>query len=238
MINNKKNILAVITARGGSKTIPKKNIVNVGGKPLIAWTIEVALKSRLLDRVIVSTDDQEIAEISKKWGADVPFIRPTILAKDDTPHIPVLIHSVKWLEAKEKIIPDSIMLLQPTLPFRKTEDIDNAINLLYKKKADSVVSVCRAFNHPYLVKYVLSDGKLKDFIKPPEGYLSKQNLPKVYVLNGAVYIVKRDILINKKTFYTNNTYAYIMPQERSLDIDTKWELFLADLILKEKRFID
>ena len=226
--------VGVITARGGSKSIPKKNTAPIGGKPLIAWTIEAALRSSALSRVIVSTDDTEIAEVARQWGAEVPFLRPAELARDDSPHIPVVVHAVEWLESHEDTRPDYILLLQPTSPLRSTEDIDNAIRLALEKDADSVVSVCQALSHPYLTKRITANGHLEDFVPKPEGYLRRQALPPAYFVNGAIYLVQRDVLIEKQTFYTERTYAYVMPPERSLDIDTPWDLYLADLILKER----
>jgi len=232
---DKTEVVAVITARGGSKSVPKKNIAIVGGKPLIAWTIEAALRSLYLCRIIVSTDDIKIAQVAREWGAEVPFLRPPELAQDDSPHTPVVVHAVEWLEFHEKMIPDCVLLLQPTLPLRTTEDIDSAVRLFIDKKADSVVSVCEALSHPYLVKTITPDGKLKNYIETPKGYLARQKLPPAYALNGAIYLVKRDVLINMGTFYTERTYAYRMPPERSLDIDTPWDLYLADLILKDRK---
>ena len=230
------NVLALITARGGSRSIPKKNIAPLAGKPLIAWTIEAALRSPALSRVIVSTDDTEIAEVAQQWGAEVPFMRPAELARDDSPHIPVVVHAIEWLETHGEMRPEYVLLLQPTSPLRATEDIDNAIRLAFEKDADSVVSVCQAFSHPYLAKRITTDGRLEDFGPRSEGYLARQVLPPAYVVNGAIYLIRRDVLIEKQTFYTERTYAYVMPPERSLDIDSPWDLYLADLILRDKRY--
>ena len=230
----KSRVVGVITARGGSKSIPKKNIAPLAGKPLIAWTIETALRSAALSRVIVSTDDTEIAEVARQWGAEVPFLRPAELARDDSPHIPVIVHAVEWLGSHEDMRSDYVLLLQPTSPLRSTEDIDGAIRLALEKDADSVVSVCQASSHPYLAKRITDDGRLEDFDHRPEGYLARQALPPAYVVNGAIYLVRRDVLVEKHTFYTERTYAYVMPQARSLDIDTPWDLYLADLVLRDK----
>ena len=227
-------ILGLITARGGSKGIPKKNVRLLAGKPLIAWTIEAALLSRHLSRVIVSTDDLEIAEISRQWGAKVPFMRPAELAQDDSPHVPVVTHAFHWLESHEKAQFDYALVLQPTSPLRSSGDIDNAIQLALEKDADSVISVCEAPSHPYQTKRVVDD-KLQNFISIPEGYLPRQELPPAYAVNGAIYLVGRDVIVNNHTFYTDRTYAYVMPPERSLDIDTPWDLYLAELILRDRR---
>lgn len=227
------NILALITARGGSKSIPQKNITLLAGKPLIAWTIESALRSSL-HSVVVSTDDEEIAKIAKNWGAEVPFMRPAELARDDSPHILVIIHALQWLERYKNELYDYVLLLQPTSPFRSVADIDNVIQLALERNADSVVSVCPAETHPYLTKILAADGHLEDFTSKPGGYLRRQDLPPVHAINGAIYLVRRGVLLNKKTYYTENTFAYVMPPERSFDIDTPWDLYLADLIMKDR----
>lgn len=232
--NMKPDVVGIITARGGSKSVPRKNVTIVGGKPLVAWTIEAALGSHSLSRVIVSTDDEEIAEVSRQWGAEVPFMRPSVLAQDHSSHVSVVVHAVQWLESQGNSQPDYIMVLQPTSPFRSVKDIDVAINLALEKDADAVVSVCPTRDHPYLSKKITPDGKLLDFVTPPEGYLRRQVLPSVYSLNGAVYLVRPKALLKHHSWFTNRTYAYVMPHERSLDIDSSWDLYVADLILKNK----
>jgi CMP-N,N'-diacetyllegionaminic acid synthase len=226
------NVLTLITARGGSKSVPKKNVRVVAGKPLIAWTIEAAISCSNLDRVIVSTDDEEIAQTARDWGAEVPFMRPTELAQDDSPHIPVVTHAVEWMESHEGFKCDYVLLLQPTSPLRTSEDIDASIQLALENDADSVVSVCEAPYHPYLAKNIV-DGRLENIITPPDGYLARQVLPRSYVNNGAIYLVRRDYFMKSQTLFSDHSYAYVMPQDRSLDIDTPWDLHLAELILKD-----
>ena len=228
------SILAVIPARGGSKSIPHKNVVPVAGKPLIAWTIEVALKSPSLERVVVSTDDPEIAKIARQYGAESPFTRPIDLALDDTPSIDVVVHTIRWVEEHENYRPDFMMLLQPTSPLCITEDIEQVVQIALEKDGDGVVSVCIAHNHPYWTKRIAKDGTVVDYLPKAPKCTRRQGLPPAYALNGAIYLARREVLLNQKTFYTEKTYAYIMPQERSLDIDTPWDLYLADLILKDR----
>jgi len=225
------HILAVITARGGSKSIPRKNIAPLGGKPLIAWTIEAARTAPSLGLVIVSTDDEEIADVARGWGAEVPFIRPAELAGDKSAHIPVVRHAVDWIENHGGVSPDFVLLLQPTTPFRTSQDIEGAVHLILKERCDSVISVCEAATHPFLARRVLQDGRMMDFVEPQEGYLARQALPPAYALNGAIYLVRRDVLMERNTFQTRDTRAYIMPPERSMDIDTPWDLHLANLIM-------
>lgn len=230
-----KKILGIITARGGSKGVLGKNIADFGGKPMLAWTIENALSSDCIDKLVLSTDDQAIADVAEIYGLSVPWLRPSELAQDDSPAISALIHAVKKV-AEEDYHPDYIMLLQPNIPFRSSEDIKNAVKILFDKSADSVVSICKTDNHPYLCKKIDKDGQLNDFMEVPipETQRNRQNLPPAYSLNGAVYVVKTEILLNKKSLYGDKTYAYIMPPERSIDIDTPWDMYLARLIMKDK----
>ncbi len=229
----KPRVLGLITARGGSKGIPHKNIVLLAGKPLIAWTIEAACASKVIDRIVVSTDDPEIAEVSRNWGAEVPFLRPDELARDDSPHVDVVIHAVKWLEEHQSYLPDYVLLLQPTSPLRIPEDIDAAVALAIEKDADAVVSVCLSPAHPYLMRRIEGDGRLTEFMPRPSGYIRRQTLPPVYVENGAIYLVRRDVLLRDRSWYSEHTYAHVMPQERSVDVDTLWDLKLAALMLAE-----
>ena len=227
-----RRVLAVIPARGGSKGLPKKNISSLAGRPLIAYTIDAALQARLLDRTIVSTEDPRIAEVARRCGADTPFQRPPKLAQDDTPGIDPILHAVRWLAEHEGYCPDYVICLQPTSPLRIAEDIDNSITLVLEKDADGVVSLCEAKEHPYWTKRVTEDGKVVDFTPLDKAYNRRQDLPPVYALNGAIYLARRDVLLEQQTFYTDHTYAYIMPIERGLDIDTPWDLYLAELLLK------
>lgn len=228
-----KGIIGLIPARGGSKGIPGKNIKELAGKPLIAWTIEAALGSNELNRVIVSTDDKNIVHIAKEWGAEVPFIRPENLASDTATSFSVVEHTMDWLDREEDISPEYVMLLQPTSPLRTTEDISGVIHLMQKRNAASVVSVCEAINHPYLIKKINDDGTLENFIKKTPKFSRRQELPQAFTLNGAIYLHKWETLKQEKSFIPPWTLAYIMPRERSIDIDTPWDFFLAEQILRE-----
>lgn len=227
-------VIGLIPARGGSKSIPRKNVKSLAGRPLIAWTIEAALQSHGLNRVIVSTDDEEIAQIARRWGAEVPFMRPAELAQDDSPHISVVEHAVRWLEEHDNACPDYVMLLQPTSPLRTGEDIDTAIQIAEAHDAIAVVSICETDHHPYLSKHILEDGTLTDFVSSDMVYLRRQDLPPAYVLNGGVYLNRRESLLREHTFLPPGTYPYIMPPERSLDINTPWDFYLAELILRDR----
>lgn len=227
-------VLGIIPARGASKSIPRKNIAPLAGKPLIAWTIETALSANALDRVIVSTEDEEIAETALRYGAEVPFKRPLELAGDETPGIEPIIHAVSWLQLNDDYNPDYVMVLQPTSPLRSKEDIVEAITLRRVKSAEAVVSVFKAPYHPYWMKVIDENGCLKDFIDLDQEYSSRQFLPPVYALNGAIYLIKREILMERKTLFPPGAIGYEMPVERSVDIDEPWDFQVAELLLKER----
>ena len=227
-------ILGIIPARGGSKSIPKKNIRLLADKPLIAHTIEVAKECKMLNRTVVSTDDVEIAEVAKKYGGDVPFIRPKDLSLDDTPMIPVLQHAVSFIEKKENSRVDVVVLLDPTSPFRRAEDIEACIQKLERENADSVVTVCEVEHNPYFVMMELDDDKLVPLIKSDEVITRRQDAPEVYRLNAAVYAVKRDVLMNSNKIITDNTMAVMMSQELSTHIDHVVDFEFAEYLMKKE----
>ncbi|NMB82155.1 MAG: acylneuraminate cytidylyltransferase family protein [Ignavibacteria bacterium] len=227
MIYDKK-VLGIIPARGGSKGVPRKNIRPLCGKPLIAYTIEPALNSIYLDRLIVSTDDEEIADISWKHGASVPFMRPADLANDTAKAIGVVQHALKTMEEIDGVEYPVVVYLEPPAPMKITEDIDTAIKMFYDHKPDSVVSVNEANQfHPILMKKIV-DGKLEPIWKPePEGMPRQFYEPKAYMRNGAVYVVKRENILKGK-FYGDNIVAYVMPLERSVCIDDLNDWYVAE----------
>ena len=226
--------LGLITARGGSKGLARKNVLPVAGKPLIAWSIGAALKGHGLSRVIVTTDDEEIAQVARAWGAEVPFVRPPKLARDDSDHVSVVEHAIHWLEAHDNARPDYVMLLQPTSPLRTAEDIEGVIQIAHARGAIAVVSVCETRSHPCLAKRILEDGTLSDFVTSDIAYLQRQVLPPAYALNGAIYLNRSEAFLRQRTFLPPGTHAYVMPPERSLDVDSAWDLHLADLILRDR----
>ena len=228
-----KTILGLIPARGGSKGLPRKNIKLLLGKPLIAWTIEQTLASKFLDRVIVSTDDKEIAEISKKYGAEIPFMRPKELAEDNAKGIEVVLHAIDWFRENYKRKQyDLIMLLQPTSPLRKSEDIDKAIELLFLKEAKAIVSVCEVDHHPLWGNTLPEDGCMKDFIRREVMNKNRQELPIFYRLNGAIYLAYCNYIKERKSFFGEKTFSYIMPRERAIDIDNEIDFELAQILMK------
>lgn len=226
--------LAIIPARGGSKGLPRKNLLQLSGKPLIAHTIEAARAACSVQRIIVSTESPEIAEISRQYGAEVPFLRPRELAGDDTPTLPVLRHVLAELKATEGCTPEIIILLQPTSPLRRPEDIDSAMALLDRSGADSVVSVCAAEHHPAWMKRLDGDRVLPFVEKGPE-YMRRQDMPPLYRLNGAIYISRYKILTEENRILGEDTRGFVMNAESSVDIDTLLDLKVAALIMQERQ---
>lgn len=226
-------ILGIINARGGSKGILKKNIKPLNGKPLIGYSIEAGLKSRYLDDLIVSTDDKEIAEIAVSFGANVPFIRPDELAKDNVRQIWSIFHALDLFKDKMEKLFDILVLLQPTSPFRKACDIDECIRLLVKTGSDSVISFSPVMGgHPYHM-FTLEEQIPKKFIDLKTNNLQRQNFPKAYIVNGAVKVAKVDWLYKNKTFISDNMQAYIMPIERSVNIDSEFDWVLAEFLITQ-----
>ena len=230
-------ILAVITARGGSKGVPRKNIRPVCGKPLIAYTIETALEVRdRLYRIIVSTDDAEIANISQQYGAEVPFMRPPELAVDKIPTLPVLQHAVRFVEAQDKVRLDWVLLLQPTSPLRTKDDILTALELAQLGNCDSVISVVQTPTHPLFTKRIENDQLMSfsDVLVEKEGTRRQDAQPPAYVRNGAIYLTRRDVLMEYNSVWGRFIRPYIMPPERSVNVDGELDLKLAELMLQSK----
>lgn len=222
-------ILAIIPARGGSKGVPGKNIRMVNGKPLIAYSIEQASLSLYIDRAIVSTDDSEIISVARAWGGDVPFVRPASLAKDDSESITTVEHALMEIPGY-----DLVVLLQPTSPLRRTSDIDECIKSCVDSNSPACVSLSETPQSPYWM-FTLDDNKnLVPVIKADSLPLRRQDLPSVYAINGAVYVARTDWIMTTKAFITDQTSGYLMPVNRSLDIDTEEDFELLDLILRKK----
>ncbi len=230
----KKRILAVITARSGSKGIPDKNIKHFAGKPLVYWTIKEALKSKYIDKLIASTDNQKIAAICRRFGAAAPFLRPNALAMDKANSMDALRHAYNFFKAKQEYF-DLILLLQPTSPLRKTEDIDGAIKFLFEKKAKAVISVARAFISPLWVNKLPQNKCMKDFLAKQAANKNRQALPEYFQLNGAVYLGFSECVLKNNSFFGPRTFAYLMPRERSIDIDDMIDFKLAELLKKDAR---
>lgn len=225
-----KKILAIIPARGGSKGVPRKNIKMLAGKPLIAWTIEEAKKSKYIDMCIVSTEDQKIKSVAEKWGGNVPFMRPIELAQDDTPGIEPVLHAIKMLSGY-----DFVVLLQATSPLRTVEDIDGAIAYCLDKSYESCVSVTEVEHSPYWMYQMDKQKHLQPILKiEKEKSYQRQKLPKVYQLNGAVYVASVDCVQRERSFIGAETLGYVMPQERSYDIDTMMDFQVAEVLMQKR----
>ncbi|WP_199616745.1 acylneuraminate cytidylyltransferase family protein [Paenibacillus alkalitolerans] len=220
-----RRILTVIPARGGSKGIPRKNLYRVAGKPLIAWTIEEAKKSKFIDRLIVSSDDEEIMETAVRYGCEAPFRRPNQLAKDETPGVEPILHAVEEISGY-----DYVVLLQPTSPLRTVSDIDGCLELCVGSRSASCVSVTETEENPYWMFRINEDNRMLPVLPEGSGFTRRQDLPPCYVLNGAVYVSEITALLKNKSFLHEDTVAYRMPRERSLDIDD-----MEDILEFERR---
>ncbi|ABB40051.1 N-acylneuraminate cytidylyltransferase [Oleidesulfovibrio alaskensis G20] len=227
-------LLGLITARGGSKRVPRKNLRIVGGKPLIAWTVEEACKCSLLDSVVVSTDDEEIASVAHRFGALRPFMRPADLAGDATPHIDCVFHALESLKMVGFSSFDAVVLLQPTSPLRLAEDIEGVVNTAMKTGAEAVVSVSESVEHPYFSRLMDAQGILSPVVLQNMAYPRKQDLEKTYFINGSIYFNTVESLCRDRTFYPDRLHGYVVPLERSLQVDSDYELNIADLLLSQR----
>ncbi len=224
-------ILAVIPARGGSKGLPKKNIKVLGNKPLITWSIKAAKASRLVHKTMVTSDDETIISISKAAGAEIPFVRPDHLASDTASSKDVLIHTIDHYKSQGEQY-DYIVLLQPTSPFRKADDIDKAIELAKSTNADMVVSVKETASNPY---YVLFEENEKGHLEnSKKGHFTRrQDCPTVYEYNGSIYVIKVSALYRENSLTFEKTVKYIMDDFHSVDIDTQIDFDFAELLLNK-----
>lgn len=237
MTTGNPKVLAVIPARGGSKGVPRKNIRVVGGKPLIAYTIEPALAVReRLHRLIVSTDDAEIAEVAQKYGAEVPFMRPAELGGDRIPMAPVLKHAIQTIEEMDGIKLDWVLLLQPTCPFRAPEDILAALDLAAKGGCDSVISVVQVLSHhPILMKKIENDRLLPYSIEEVEGTRRQDYKPPAYMRNGCIYLSRRDNLMEHNSIWGKVIRPYVMPEDRSVNVDSELDMKLVEFMLQDRQ---
>lgn len=225
-------ILCVIPARGGSKGLPGKNTKELLGKPIIAYSIEQAKKSKYIDRLVVSTDNEETVSISKEYGAEVPFIRPKELATDDCSTIDVLLHAMDWMENVEKFSFDILTLLHANTPLRSTEDIYNCIEMLVEEEADNVFSVTEAHRNPYFNMVEVKKDGMVDLVK--EGnFATRQSAPEVFDMNSSIYVWWKDVLRKRKHIFLETSCIYKMPKERSIDIDDYLDFKIAEMLLKE-----
>jgi CMP-N-acetylneuraminic acid synthetase len=228
-------VLGLVPARGGSKGVPGKNIRLLAGKPLLQYTAEAALGASGLSRVILSTENEEIAEVGRHCGLEVPFMRPVELAADDTPTLPVVQDVLRRLEAARDTF-DAVMILQPTTPLRRPEDIDGAIELLERTGADSVISfVDVGEKHPARMKFIDEEGRVTDppFSEQYEGQ-RRQELPKLYLREGSIYLTRTPVIMEQNSVKGSDCRAWIVPTERACNIDTEFDFFIAEQLLKMK----
>ena len=234
MIKKKLKILGIIPARGGSKEIKKKNLLKVGGKTLVELAIKSANKSKLLTRTIFSSEDKEILKVAKAAGAEVPFIRPKKLAKDNSSTSSVLKHAVKWLEKNEKWKADIIVVLQPTTPFRKGEHIDAVLKLLLKSGSDAVITIKKVAYPSHWHLKITNKNKISNLFKDGNRYLRRQEAPQTYQPAGLVSALTRKLLFSlKTTLPTRDTRGYIVPSKFAINIDNILDYKLAKILEKE-----
>lgn len=226
--------LILVPARGQSKGIPRKNLRLLGGRPLLEYTAETALSVSRATRRVLSTDDDEIADVGRRCGLEVPFRRPDELARDETPTLPVVQHAVRWLEAEGEIV-EAICLLQPTHPLRSTEDVDACIDLLETSGADSVVSIIPVpprYN-PHWVYFRDDDGRLRISTGATEPVTRRQDLPPAFHRDGSVYVARRDVVMKQNSLYGRDLLGVLVDPARSADIDTMDDLARAERMLSE-----
>lgn len=230
MLNNK-TFLAVIPARGGSKRLPRKNVLDLAGKPLIVWTIEAAKNSRYIDKFIVSTDDQEIKKVSEHFGAEV-LTRPGELATDTASSVDVVLHAINAQNQRY----DYVILLQPTSPLRTAQHVDEAIELLFQKNANAIISVCETDHSPLWTNTLPEDGSMDNFIREEVKGKRSQDLPTYYRLNGAIYIVKTDsVKIDKTLLLAKHCFSHAMDKQTSIDIDNSLDFELCKLQIEKNK---
>ena len=232
------DVLAIVSARGRSKGLPRKNIRAFCGSPLIEWSIRVARNAACVDRVVVSSEDAEIIEVAIRAGAEAPFVRPEALAGDDVAGVEPVIHAVEWLREHEGYQAPWILLLQPTSPLRTAGDIDEAYRLAISTGADAVMGVTPARTHPYWTKTMDEAGRLSDFIPIEHKSNTRQELPPVHVINGAIYLIRTGELLKTRSFGSGHLVAYCMPFARSIDIDDLLDFQIAEMIMRDSPVTD
>ena len=232
-IEMKPNVCGFIFARGGSKGIPRKNIRSLAGKPLIAYAIEIGFSSRHIDRVIVSTDDEEIAGVARQWGAEVPFLRPEELADDDSPEWLAWRHAIKEISRDNKSQKmDVFVALPPTSPLRSTEDVDACISAFMEGDVDIVITVKKAGRHPSFNMVTLDQNSITKLVMPlKSGVCRRQDAPVVYDMTTVAYVARPDYILQANHLFEGRVRGVIIPEERGLDIDTELDFAFAELLM-------
>jgi N-acylneuraminate cytidylyltransferase len=224
----KKSVLGLLTARGGSKGVPRKNLRKIGGKSLIAWSVEAGKQSHCIDRLVLSSEDEEIIETARQLGCEVPFVRPENLATDEAKSVEVIRHALESLPEKY----DYLVLLQPTSPLRIADDIDRCVELCYQKKAPVCVTITESEKTPHWMYELQGDHRMRPVLPQAEVITRRQDLPQTYTLNGAVFVARTDWICQNE-FLGPDTIGCEMPRARSIDIDSEIDLCIAGAILKE-----
>ena len=224
-------LLALIPARGGSKGIPRKNIRPFCGKPLLQWSIDVALAASSVDRVVLSTDDPEICAVGLAAGAEVPFLRPANLGTDTAPGIAPVLHALEQLPEIE-----DVLLLQPTSPLRLVEDVEAIVALRNQSGGDAAVSVSLSAKHPTWM-FSISPEQTLEPVLPHAEATCRQQLPETYVVNGALYLASRKFLERERSFLTTDTVAYVMPSDRSVDIDSQLDWQWGEYLMQQRNLL-
>jgi N-acylneuraminate cytidylyltransferase len=232
MIGNQR-ILGLIPARGGSVELPRKNVLPLAGKPLIAWTINAALESKYLDRIVLSSDDDEIIQVAKAWGCEAPFRRPAHLAAADSPTIDAVLHALRELTGF-----DYLVLLQPTSPLRTSIDIDRALEKCIGEQAPTCASVVYVEKPPHWMYYLDAGQRLKPVLPGAETVKQRQDVARVCALNGAIYVSHVDTLQVTQRLVNDATVGYVMPPDRSVDVDTEFDLRWCEFLLRQARQSD
>ncbi|WP_355608982.1 acylneuraminate cytidylyltransferase family protein [Xanthomonas cannabis] len=223
-------IVAVVPARGGSKGIARKNLVPLGGRPLLAWTITAALESGVVDQVVVSTDDLEIGETARRFGAETPFVRPPELAGDDVHAVQVVLHALRWLEEHQQCAPQGVMMLLPTSPLRSAEDVRQVVQLFDRQRAEAVISVADLGKYMTNLRYL--DQERLEMVDPAQNRnAQRQGLRKLYGVNGSLFLARPDALRRAGTFHIEGALGYVMDSLRSVDINSQADLVLARRLL-------
>jgi CMP-N-acetylneuraminic acid synthetase len=237
--NKKPYVLGVIPARGGSKSVPRKNLAPLNGKPMMVWTIEAARNSKLMTHFVVSSEDEEIIRVAKEYGAPAPFVRPAEFATDEAPSLPVVQHAVREMEALLNIVFDYVVLLQATSPLRNGADIDAALEKLIRTGSDSVVSVVRiAHHHPYRMRFIEDDLLVKLPMGEQKELQRRQDLPPVYIRNGAIFATRREVVMEKDSFLGAVSRPYLMPESRSANVDTKFDFLVVEVMMQHPEKVE
>jgi len=235
----KPNILGVIPVRGGSKSVPRKNLAPLNGKPMMYFTIQAAQDSNWMSHFVVSSEDEEIIRVAKDLGAPAPFVRPAELATDEAPSLPVVQHAVRFMESSLGIVFDYVVLLQATSPLRNGSDIDAALEKLISTGADSVISVVRvAHHHPARMRFIKDDLLVELPMGEAKEMQRRQDLPPVYIRNGAIFAARREVVMDQNSMLGRLSRPYVMPESRSANVDTKFDFLVVEVMMQHPEKVE